>query len=295
MAPAAARTLATLGVRWRLLESGADTGARNMATDAALLAHARRTGEATLRLYDWSRRTLSLGRHERARGLYDPNRLATAHVDVVRRPTGGRALLHHHELTYSVTAPADGTSLAESYRAINALLLHALARLGVDAEEAPRTPGAPRAAREHRVPALRPHGAACFAEPSAGELTWRGAKLAGSAQLREDGAFLQHGSILIEDEQSLIDALRIPPLEAPRRGREESAPDAPPGARRAATLTEALGRPVTPAEAGGALRVSLLALVAGARPVTDLDARSLQADLARLEDAFASDAWTWRR
>lgn len=287
--------LATLGVQWRVLESGADSGTRNMATDAALLAHARRTGEATLRLYGWSRRTLSLGRHERARGLYDLDRLAAAHVDVVRRPTGGRALLHHHELTYSVTAPADGISLAESYRAINALLLDALARLGVAAEEAPRTPGTPRAAREHRARTLRPEGAACFAEPAAGELTWRGAKLAGSAQLREDGAFLQHGSILIEDEQALIDALRIPSLEAPRGGREANAAGAPPAARGAATLTEALGRPVTPSEAGGALRASLLALVGGARPVTDLDARSLQAALARLEDAFASDAWTWRR
>lgn len=295
MAPDAARTLATLGVRWRLLASGTDTGARNMATDAALLAHARRSGEATLRLYGWSRRTLSLGRHERARGLYDLDRLAAERVDVVRRPTGGRALLHHRELTYSVTAPAAGTSLGESYRAINALLLDALARLGVAAEEAPRAPDSAGATRGRGVPAMRPEGASCFAEPAAGELTWRGAKLAGSAQLREDGAFLQHGSILIEDEQSLIEALRVGPPGAPREGRTARTADVPPATRRAATLTEALGRPTTPDEVGAALRASLLALVAGARPVADLDARSLQADLARLEGAFASDAWTWRR
>ena len=240
--------------------------------DAALLAHARRTGEATLRTYAWSQRTLSLGRHERARGLYAAARLAAHGVDVVRRPTGGRALLHHRELTYSVTAPSDGASLAESYQAINALLRAALSRLGVEVSEAPR------AARS-----LRPDGSACFAEPSAGELIWQGAKLAGSAQLREDGALLQHGSILLEDDQALIRALRTtgtpPPGNDPR----------------VATLHDALGAAVEPVQVSDALHAALADLLGAPDPIPVLDPAFLRPDLARLESAFRDPAWTWRR
>ena len=96
-------------MRWRFLDSGAADGVTNMATDVALLEHARRTGETTLRVYAWSRPTLSLGRHERARGLFATDVLHADGVDVVRRPTGGRALLHHREVTYSVTAPIGAT------------------------------------------------------------------------------------------------------------------------------------------------------------------------------------------
>lgn len=246
----------------------------NMATDAALLAHARRTGEGTLRTYTWSRPTLSFGRHERARGLYDPARLAAQGVDVVRRPTGGRALLHHHELTYSVTAPVGDTSLAESHAAITGLLRHALARLGVVVTEAERT------ARP-----LRPEGSACFAAPAPGELSWDGRKLVGSAQLREEGALLQHGSILLEDDQGLIAGLR------------SAASDAvpPPAALPAATLAQAIGRPVHPAEVAAALHTALAGLVAPDAPLPTPEMASLHDDLARLEDAFRSPAWTWRR
>ena len=169
-----------LAPRWRFLDSGAADGATNMATDAALMAQARRTGGGTFRVYAWDRPTLSLGRHERARDRFDPDRIAAHGVGVVRRPTGGRALLHDGEVTYSVTAPVGSLSLGESYAVINALLLDALARLGVRATVA-------AAARRP----LRPEGAACFAEPSDGELTVGGAKLVGSAQLREDGALLE--------------------------------------------------------------------------------------------------------
>ena len=243
-----------------------------MAVDAALLAHARRTGEVTLRTYEWSQRTLSLGRHERARGFYDADRLAQHGVDVVRRPTGGRALLHHRELTYSVTAPCHGASLAESYRAINTLLLAALSQLGVEVSESPRS-----------TRSLRPEGAACFAEPSAGELVWRGAKLAGSAQLREDGALLQHGAILIEDDQALISALRT----------GEATPVG--GVARVATLRDALGKSVAPSEVSDALQAALANLLGAPGPIPALDPAFLRPDLARLEGAFRDPAWTWRR
>jgi len=105
-----------------------------MAVDEALLARARATGEAAFRVYTWLRPTLSLGRHQAARGLYSPERAATLGVDVVRRPTGGRAVLHAREVTYSVAAPAaPGEALGAAYARVNHVLLDGLRRLGVDA------------------------------------------------------------------------------------------------------------------------------------------------------------------
>jgi lipoyl(octanoyl) transferase len=282
-APAVA--LAALAPQWRLWRSGVADGVTNMATDAALLAYARRTGEATLRLYGWDRPTLSLGRHERARRVFDPSLIVAAGVGLVRRPTGGRALLHHREVTYSVTAPASLT-LAESYAAINALLLDALSRLGVGARIA--TPaGRP----------LRPEGAACFAEPGAGELIVDGAKLVGSAQLREAGALLQHGSILIADDQPLIARMRCATsedttgtLSAGVMRQETDRPVAP-----AATLEHALGRKVTPSEVEDALVASLAAALEAVTPAAPFDPALLRADLERLVIAFADREWTWRR
>lgn len=184
-----------LGSRWRLLVSPPADGATNMAVDHALFERAATADDAVLRLYAWTRPTLSLGMHERAR--LDATAVAARGVDVVRRPTGGRALLHHREVTYSVTAPTQGRTLGETFRAINALLLDALQRLGVAASEA-----------ERRGRATAPDGAACFAEPNAGELVVGGRKLVGSAQRRDERALLQHGSILLADDQAMVASLR---------------------------------------------------------------------------------------
>lgn len=273
--------LLALAPRWRFLDSGAADGATNMATDAALMAEARRTGSATLRVYAWDRPTLSFGRHERTRDRFDPARIEARGIGVVRRPTGGRALLHHHEVTYSVTAPANAMSLGESYAAINALLLDALARLGVIAHVAAAV----------RRP-LRPEGAACFAEPAAGELTVDGLKLVGSAQLREAGALLQHGSILIADDQGIIADLRT----GGALGLPVTAD--------AATLGAILGRESSYGEVRDALGAALGTAVGpalGAALAPDVTrefppaAASLQHDLARLVIAFAQPSWTWRR
>lgn len=276
--------LRALAPRWRLLVSPPADGVTNMAVDAALLADARRTGVATFRVYAWDRPTLSLGRHERARDRFSAAALEAEGVGVVRRPTGGRALLHHREVTYSVAAPA-ALPMGESYAAINALLLDALRALGVAA-----APAAPA-----RRP-LRPEGAACFAEPAAGELVVDGAKLVGSAQLREEGALLQHGSILLADDQWRIARLRTPGAgEADASGGGDSPAAAPAPTAAAATLDALLGRPVRPTEVTAAL-VAALARALGAPPLPgDLDAPSLREDLARLVIAFADPAWTWRR
>ena len=240
-----------------------------MALDEALMARARRRGETVLRVYGWSRPTLSLGRNQRAAGMYRETALAERGIDVVRRPTGGRALLHHREITYSVTAPCDDTgALLTEYGRINALLCSALQSLGV-----PVVVAAP-AGR-----AAAPSAAPCFAEPARGELTLRGRKLVGSAQWRERGAMLQHGSILVDDDQSSIAGLV----------REAIAPTPPP-----ATLRDALGRAPVMTEVGDALFHAV-------RELADPDAAPLEIDddLARdatdIAERYRDDAWTWRR
>jgi lipoate-protein ligase A len=240
-----------------------------MALDDALLERARTTGERVARVYSWSSPTLSFGRNQVASGTYDPERLRARRIDVVRRPTGGRAVLHHREITYSVTAPAsDEEPIAESYARINRLLLDGLRRLGVRAALA--TPEG-----RARMPGTAP----CFETPAQGELVIDGRKLVGSAQYRERGALLQHGSILIDDDQSVLGELTA-----------HAIPSAPP----AATLRDALGHAPSPGDFADVFFASV-------RSLEDPGARQLERDtsLAALVECAAvryRDArWTWRR
>jgi lipoate-protein ligase A len=240
-----------------------------MALDEALQERARSTGESVLRVYGWLRPTLSFGRNQTARGRYDEERLRRAGIGLVRRPTGGRAVLHDREVTYSVTAPAAaGASLAESYARINRLLCDGLRRLGVAAEVAVGTGRAPR-----------PGVAPCFEAPTVGELVLGGRKLAGSAQWRNDGALLQHGSILVEDDQSAVTGL----LRRP-----ETTPPPP------ATLRAALGRAPEVAEVAAALFEAVRRLEdAGATPLSPDEVPRPRAETLRAR--YDDHRWTWRR
>ncbi len=247
----------------------ARSGAENMARDTALMERARESGEYVFSVYGWTVPTLSLGRNQTARGRYDPVAIRRHGVDVVRRPTGGRALLHHREVTYSVTAPAnDGEQLRDTFSRINRILIGGLFRLGVSATEARGT-----------GPAPHPGDLPCFAAPAEGELVTAGGKIAGSAQVREAGALLQHGSILIDDDQPLIAEL----LGA--TGPDvESVP--------AATLRAALGRAPSVSEVASALFDAV-------RQLEDADALQMaEADVqqatARHLERYASERWTWR-
>ena len=253
----------------RLLLSPPADGATNMATDEALLRRARRTGETVYRVYTWSRPTVSLGRNQIARGRYDVERAAAQGIGFVRRPTGGRAILHHREITYAVAGPVETVaSLRESYRAINRLLLEALRTLGIDAREAERSTRAP-------IPGVAP----CFEAPVAGEVVAGGRKLVGSAQVRDGDAFLQHGSILIDDDQHILSTLldQSPPLAAP------------------ATIRELTGRALELDEFAAALSRALHS-VRGTRPRPLELEESLITDVNLLTRArYAAADWTWRR
>ena len=180
-----------------------------MALDEALM-DAARAGTVTLRFYEWSPACLSFGRNQVARGRYDAERARERGIDIVRRPTGGRAVLHDREVTYSVAAPAGlWGGLREGYGRLNRALGRGLAALGV-----PLDPlfGRTRNGSEPSAPAAAappPLARACFRDPLPGELTSGGRKLVGSAQWRVDGALLQHGSILLHDDQPVVDELLI--------------------------------------------------------------------------------------
>jgi lipoate-protein ligase A len=254
---------------WRLIVTPPDGGAQNMALDEALMDRARATGEWVLRVYSWRTPTISLGRNQTARGHYDLDRIRRQGVAVVRRPTGGRAILHDHEITYSVTAPvAAAGDLRASYDRINGLLLSALRAIGIRAE---------LAAKSNRAtgPGMTP----CFDEPAAGELTFEGRKLAGSAQYRENNALLQHGSILIADDQTTLGSLAL--------GAATTIPEP-------ATLAGSLGWTPSVGDLATALGDAV-------RELEDPDASGLdledevRARASALVVRYLDDAWTWRR
>lgn len=170
-----------------------------MAIDLALLDRATHDGLAVLRTYGWTRQTVSFGRNEPVHDAWDVAAMQQAGLDVVRRPTGGRALLHAHEITYSVVMPLPREApWREAYEAVNQRLLEALTTLRIPAELCATGDTA----------SVAPDGPACFAAPAPGELAVGGRKLVGSAVWRTAGAYLQHGTILVRDTQDRLAAFR---------------------------------------------------------------------------------------
>lgn len=213
---------------WRLImDPEPRSGPANMALDQAIAeAVAAKASPPTLRFYRWHPPAVSLGRHQHVDEV-DRAVIAARGYELVRRPTGGRAILHVDELTYSVAAPVDeprvrGGVMDAYLRLSNALVagLHVLGLL-----DANKAPGTARAGRDV--------SAACFETPSAYEITASGRKLMGSAQSRRAGYVLQHGSLpLTGDITRLVDVLTLSPAEADELRRDLAA--------RACTLAQAL-------------------------------------------------------
>lgn len=254
-------------MRWNFLVTPPLPGAANMAIDEWLLVRARRDGVGTVRVYSWDAPTASFGRHQSARRGFDPERARTRGIGIVRRLTGGRAVLHHREITYAVAAPVTPErDLRSDYAAINGLLLAALCRIGVDARVVPGG---------RRLPP--PGSAPCFELPAPGELVVEGRKLVGSAQYREATAWLQHGSILVHDDQYRL--------------REIAHGDVP--VTDAATLASILGRDVSPSEFAAALRTAVAERWDDT--LTDVAADVARREAAPFQATYEGDAWTWRR
>jgi lipoate-protein ligase A len=227
---------------WRLLITDplARNGATNMAVDEAILSGVA-AGESppTLRFYAWQPPCVSIGYAQSMREVVDLNACRRDGVTWVRRPTGGRAILHIDELTYSVAVPASEArvqgGVVESYRRLSRGLLAGLRLLGLEAVQAE--------AMEEKAADL---SAACFDVPSHYEITVQGRKLVGSAQVRRQRAVLQHGALpLSGDVARLVGYLRLPGDERPALQTELR--------QRAIALEVALGRAVLPGEVAEAL------------------------------------------
>lgn len=223
-----------------------------MALDHALLESVQAGAPPVLRFYRWQSPTLSFGRNQPARGLFSslPGR------DTVRRPTGGMAVLHHREVTYALAIPAVRLGGPRAtYMTVNQALVAGLRELGVCASVAPPT-------RRARFGTVQP----CFAEAAEGEVVAGGRKLVGSAQRYERRVLLQHGSILLANDQ-------------------------PAGA---VSLSELLAELPGLSEITRVLRAAFADVCGTCLAPAVLSRREVER-AAELEKFYASEAWTWRR
>lgn len=267
---------------WRLIMSPPADGAANMAIDEAILESVTAGAEPpTLRLYAWQPACLSIGYAQPAAEV-DESRLAARGWSLVRRPTGGRAILHTDELTYAGIAPSSNPhfkgGVLASYRHLSQGLIIGLRKLGLEPEVRDTQP----------LPDDQRADPVCFEVPSAYEITVSGKKLVGSAQLRRQGGVLQHGSLpLTGDLGRICEALRFPD-EPARQARIDRL------RARACTVADVLRRDVAWEDAAEALRLGF-AEALGLR----FDKRELSlAETRRAEqlvpERYAQTDWTRR-
>jgi lipoate-protein ligase A len=237
-----------------------------MARDHAPARHVA-VGEGVLRLYEWESATVSFGRNEPSRSRYDLDAAADEAIDFVRRPTGGRAVLHDEEVTYAVAVRAGALGgVRDAYRLLNEGLVCGLERLGV------------RATLAGAGPALPPDAGPCFRAPAEGEVMVGRRKLVGSAQARVEGALLQHGSVILRGNQDRLARLSGVAGDA-----------APPS-----TVEEAVGAVSSP-DVARSLADGLQQVLGGRWRESQLSAAESETALALIDERYGSSEWTWRR
>lgn len=260
---------------WQLIVEPAPLpGSWNMAVDERLFDLARADSTRTfLRFYRWTRPTASLGYSQDAARVVDVDFCRANGIDIVRRMTGGKLVLHDREVTYSM-ASSDASvfteTLRDSYRLISRALLAGLAGLGVSARLAESSPAG---YAKGTMP--------CFAFPARDEIEIGGRKLVGSAQKRTGPLFLQHGSIILDKDEALLAAV--------------SRPGETPESLGMTSLSEALGRPVDFEAAIGPLIQGFAGFFGVSLEPFVLSPADLDAARAIEAARYASDAWTFRR
>ena len=253
-----------------------------MAVDHALAA-CLNPGEAVFRIYRWSRPTVSFGRNEPARGRYDLAAGRDAGIDFVRRPTGGRAVLHDRELTYAAILPLTGRGgLRATYELINRGLVQALWSLGV-----------PGVLVEVGGSSAGLDSGPCFNQPAPGEVTVAGRKLVGSAQARLEGAILQHGSLLIGPGQERLLGLGSQSA-GPRAGGNAMEPGKYEHVQAPISLEEVLGQAPSWYDLVEAVISGLSGLTGGDWHRGELTEPERVKSL-EFAERYASAEWTWRR
>jgi lipoate-protein ligase A len=266
---------------WRVLDNGWQDGATNMAIDEAILeAVAAGDSPPTLRFYGWDPACLSLG-YAQAWEIADMGACARHGWDIVRRPTGGRAILHIDELTYSVCAPEDEPrvrgGVLESYQRLSDGLAAGLRAMGLD-------PARAKPAYQDRGG----KGPACFDGPSNYEITIGQRKLIGSAQARKKGVVLQHGTLpLYGDITRIKDALAVDlPGERIAIGMRLQ--------YRATTLAASLGRSVAYEEAVSYMRDGFARALNLDLQRGELTAEERERAMAIRAEKYANKGWTQR-
>lgn len=266
---------------WRLIDDEGHGAAMNMAIDEAMLeAVVAETAPPTLRFYSWQPVTISIGYAQKTAD-FDLPAITAAGLGFVRRPSGGRGVLHRHEVTYCICCHDDdwrvGGGVTESYRRLSDGFLTGLRTLGVDGAMAASAAGERGKAAS----------AACFDAPSRYELTATGRKLVGSAQWRSMGGVLQHGSVPTNgDVAELVDYLAL--SEADRERARDLL------WRRAGTVSQAVGRPVSFAEVAHAIARGLAeTLQIEWQPETLTDAESQRAEFLAA-GKYGTEEWNHR-
>ncbi|RSL34544.1 lipoate--protein ligase family protein [Salibacterium salarium] len=195
---------------WYFIDSGNCSPAYNMAMDEMLLQwHSDHQIPPVVRFYGWNPATLSIGYFQKVHKEIDLTAVESHNLGFVRRPTGGRGVLHDKELTYSVIVSEDHpqmpATVTEAYRVISEGILQGFRHLGLNADfSVPRT-------KDEENELKKPRSAVCFDAPSWYELVVEGRKIAGSAQTRQKGVILQHGSIILDmEEDKLFDLFQYP-------------------------------------------------------------------------------------
>ncbi len=177
-------------------------GSLNMAIDEYLLHSLEEDSQTFLRFYQWEKPTVSLGYSQNIEKVVNLNYCRENRIDIVRRITGGKLVLHHQEITYSVCSSdnvAFPPSLSESYRLISEALIHGLKKMGIDAYLSSE---APASYAKGNMP--------CFSYPARNEIEVDRKKIVGSAQKRLGTRFIQHGSIPVEDNGDLLKFVSSP-------------------------------------------------------------------------------------
>lgn len=255
------------GVRWRLIvDQEGRAGSWNMALDHAL-AECAGPNEGVLRLYSWDPFTISFGRNEPSAGLFDLVTAAEEGLGFVRRPTGGRAVLHAEEVTYAVILPARALGgLREAYVKINEGLVEGLRSLGAPVEMA------------DEGPTLSPDAGPCFQAPAPGEVMVAGRKLVGSAQVRIGSVILQHGSIILRGDQETLSRLS---------GRDVGG--VPPAG------LEEFAATVSREEVSRAVSEGIGLALGGSWRQADYHLQEIERAKQLERARYGTDEWTWRR
>ncbi|MCR8985298.1 lipoate--protein ligase family protein [Brevibacillus laterosporus] len=274
--------------KWRYVVTPPMSPEMNMAIDEAILTlHSQGKVPPTVRFYTWNPATLSIGYFQKMEKEINIDEVKRLGLGLVRRPTGGRAVLHDAELTYSVIVSEDHPqmpkSVTEAYKVISMGLLHGFQKLGLKAEMVSL------ATEEEKAKYNSPGSSACFDSPSWYELVVEGKKVAGSAQTRQKGVILQHGSILLDMDVDLLFSLLTFPSERVKERMMNSFK------QKAVTINEVSSKPISLEEAIEAFYQGFAEGLGIELVPMDLTAEEHQLAKELAENRYSTDEWNFRR